>query len=53
MKSDTVLYLAYEYGCAIGMPASEVLKLPVAEFTTGFAAYRSLRGELIEDAARD
>jgi len=48
MKADPVLFMAYEYGSAVGLPASEVLKLPVAEFTTGFMAYRAVRNELIE-----
>jgi len=49
MKADAVLYLAYEYGEAIGRPASEVLLLPVDELI-GFIAYRKLKAEIIRDA---
>jgi len=49
MKADAALFLAYEYGATVGIPASEVLKLPVAEYTTGFMAYMTLKAEMIED----
>lgn len=49
MRADTGLYMAYEYGTAIGMPASEVLKLPIAEYTTGYLAFCNIKKELIEE----
>lgn len=51
MMQDAGLFMAYEYGTAIGMPASEVLKLPVEEYTTGYMAYLARRSELIEEHA--
>mgnify|MGYP006413728981 CR=1 FL=1 len=48
MRADAGLFYAYEYGTAIGLPASEVLKLPVDEIQ-GFLAYRKIRNELSED----
>ncbi|WP_299077940.1 hypothetical protein [uncultured Paraglaciecola sp.] len=41
--------MAYEYGAQFGLPVSDVLKLPVDEYTTGLVAYRKIRGELVED----
>jgi len=49
MKSDAVLYLAYEYGGHIGRPASEVLNLPVAELY-GYVSYQKIKMELIANA---
>ena len=46
MMSDDGLYFAYEYGTAMGMPASEVLKLPVAEYTTGYIAFLNRRAQI-------
>lgn len=48
MKADTGLFLAYEYGLATGQPASAVLQLPVAEYTTGFLAYLKVKAEMME-----
>ena len=50
MMADASLFLAYEYAGHIGRPASEVLELPVAEYTTGFLAYRKTRAALMESA---
>ena len=46
MKSDQALFMAYAYGTAVGTPASEVMKLPIAEFTTGYLAYLKVCEEL-------
>jgi len=51
MKQDTSLFMAYEYATAVGMPVSEVIKLPLAEYTTGFMAYQKLKLEMIESNA--
>jgi hypothetical protein len=48
MKTDAGLYLAYEYGLATGQPASAVLQLPVAEYTTGFLAYLRIKADMME-----
>ena len=48
MKTDAVLFLAYEYGGHIGRPASEVLDLPMDELM-GFVAYRKLKKEILEN----
>lgn len=48
MRADTGLFLAYEYGMATGLPASAVLQLPVAEYTTGFLAYLQVKAEMMD-----
>ena len=48
MKADPALLMAYEYAGFIGRPVSEVLNLPVVEYTTGFMAYRKIKAELFE-----
>ena len=50
MKADADLFLAYEYGSAIGRPASEVLLLPRLELL-GFVAHRKIVKELMDDAS--
>lgn len=53
MKADAGLFMAYEYGSTVGLPASAVLSLPVAEYTTGFMAYLRLKKEMMDDASND
>lgn len=48
MKSDALTFLAYEYGEAIGRPASEVINLPVDELL-GFVAYRKHKKALLSN----
>ena len=48
MIADAGLYWAYEYGTAIGLPASEVMKLPIDELH-GFLAYRKLKSEYMNN----
>lgn len=49
MMTDASIFMAYEYAGFIGRPASEVLKLPVAEYTSGFMAYRKIKSELLSN----
>ena len=44
---DAGLFMAYEYAGFIGRPASEVLTLPVQEYTSGFLAYRKIKADLM------
>lgn len=48
MRSDALLFMAYDYGIAIGKSASETLKLPVAEIR-GFYAYQKIKAESVTD----
>ena len=50
MKADAVLFMAYEYGAAIGRPASETLHYPVDELI-GYMAHQKIKQEIIEDHA--
>lgn len=45
MKSDALLFMAYDYGAAIGRSASEVLQLPIAEIM-GYYSYLRCRDQL-------
>lgn len=45
MKTDALLFMAYDYGVAIGRSASETLQLPIAEIT-GYYAYLRCRGDM-------
>lgn len=46
MKADAVLFLAYEYGTAIGRAASEVLDLPMDELM-GFVVHQKIKSEMM------
>jgi hypothetical protein len=47
MRADADLFMAYEYGTAVGLPASAVLKLSRAEMY-GYLAHQSLKREMLE-----
>ena len=42
------MFLAYEYGCAVGIPASEAMKLPIRELE-GYIAYKRLRNKTMDN----
>lgn len=44
MKSDALIFMAYDYGIAIGRCASETMKLPVDEML-GYYAYQAIKKE--------
>jgi len=46
MKTDAYLFCCYDYGSAIGRPASEVMKLPVRE-VLGYYAYLKIKTESV------
>ncbi len=48
MKADALIFMAYDYGVAIGRSASETLKLPVDEML-GFYAYLAVKKEGAEN----
>ena len=48
MKADGLIFMAYDYGIAIGRSASETLKLPVDEML-GFYAYLAIKKEAADN----
>ena len=49
MKRDEDLFWLYEYGESVGLPASQVIHLPVSELR-GFIAYRQIKAELMDNS---
>jgi hypothetical protein len=49
MTADADLFWLYEYGDSVGLPASEVINLPLTELR-GFIAYRKIKADLMDNS---